>query len=100
MGLDGLKHGVLVLVGQGAQRVSQGGADGSPCKGVLSCGRQMGGDIYPAGDPLRFVSELTSDTFEAHTLLAHQGTDHSSLIECGDGAGRAVGKKEQAFVLG
>ena len=54
----------------------------------------MGGDIYPAGDPLRFVSELTSDTLETHTLLVHQGADHSSLIESRDCARRAVGQKQ------
>jgi hypothetical protein len=96
----GAQQGILILDGQGAQGVGQGRSDLPSGQLVLGRGGQPRPDVHPAGHPLGFALQLAGDTRRAQALLAHQRAHHPRLIQCGQGAGRTVGQKQQAFVLG
>ena len=100
MARHGAKQGILVLDGQGAQGVGQGRSDLPPGQLVLAHGGQTRSDVHPTRHPLGFALQLASDTRRAQALFAHQRADHPGLVQCGQGAGRTVGQKQQAFVLG
>jgi hypothetical protein len=97
--VDAGQKAILLCLGDGAQGVSDGGAENSGCQRVLRRGGEMCGDLLAAGDPLGLSLQQSSDCGGTQSILVNQGGDHARLIECREGAGRGIGRQEQPFLL-
>jgi len=74
-------------------------ADAPPGHGELGCIRQTCGDFHSLRYPLRLATQQMRDRRRAEFLLVEQGVDHAPLIQGGEGAWGAVGRKQQSLVL-
>jgi hypothetical protein len=90
--VDGAEEGILVLLGQGAEGVRQGGTNRAVSElGLGRCG-QAGGELDAACHPLRLAPKLSSDGVLAQSLFGQQGEDDPRLVERGEGAWGRVGE--------
>jgi hypothetical protein len=66
---------------------------------LLGEGRQAGSDIDPSGNPAFAFVEQSSDLELRAAVVLFQRTDHTGLIESGQGAHRGIGYQHEAFML-
>jgi hypothetical protein len=97
--LDGTEDGILVLVGQGAQGVRQGGAHRAVSELGLGRFGQAGGEVHAACHPLRLAPKLSSDGLLAEGLFGQQGEDDPRLVERGESSWGRIGQQHQALVF-
>lgn len=96
---DAGKKYILLGRRHGAQGVSHGGAEFSRSQCVLRHGGETFRDLHSAGHPLGLSVQQACDGGGAQSIFSYQGSDHACLVECGEGAGRRIGRKEQTFLL-
>lgn len=88
MTLHGGENGILILLNQGAQSVSQSGTDTTVSKLLFGHRRESGSDFYSTSHPLDFTTEATGDGADGQSLLVHQRADHPCFIQSGKRARR------------
>jgi len=88
--VDGAEDAILVLVGQGAEGVCQGGTNRAVSELGLCRWGQAGGELDAACHPLRLAPKRSSDGVLSEGLFGQQGEDDPRLVERGEGARRRV----------
>jgi len=97
--VDGAEDSILVLVGQGAQGVRQGGANRAVSELGLGRFGQAGGEVHAACHPVRLAPKFSGDGLLAEPLVGQQGEDDPRLVERGEGSWGRVSQQQQALVL-
>jgi hypothetical protein len=99
MAVEGIDEGVLVALVQGAERVSEGGAELCLSQLLLCRGAEEPADVDAAGYPARALAQQPGDLGLGLTVLVDERADDPRLVEGGDGARRGVGAEQEALVL-
>ena len=100
MALDGRQQRLLLGGGPLAQALGERGANAPGGELVLAAHAQVAADGEATLDPLTALAELARHRGHALLIVVDQRTDHSCLVERGDGARWGVGRQQQALVLG
>lgn len=97
--LDGADQGVLLLVGQGTERVGEGGADLGVGQLLLGRGAEVPADVEAAGHPARALAQEPGDLGLGLAVVVDERADDPRFVEGGHGTWRGVGAEQQALVL-
>ena len=97
--VDGAENSILVLVGQGADGVRQGGANRAVSELGLGRWGQAGGELDASCHPLRLAPKLSSDGVLSEGLFGQQGEDDPRLVERGERSWGRIGQQQQALVF-
>jgi hypothetical protein len=97
--LDAFQKRLLVVVGEGTERVSERRSDAPASQSALGQRGQARCDVHSPCHPLPVAPQEARDGRGAQPLLVAQGTDHAPLVQGGEGTGGRVGREQEALVL-
>lgn len=95
----GRKHGLLVVVRQGRQRVREGRAEVATGELLLRQGREPGAQEHAARHPVGSVPEKAPDGARGHPVIVDERADDPRLVEGRDRPRRRVGQEQKTLLV-